>query len=96
MESNYNNSNTGFHPIEKSKTISTLTWFGYNLILLVPIVGLVFLILKAVDSSPSANKNITNWAKGKLISIVIFYVIAIVFYMVFYVSLLAIIQSINY
>lgn len=80
---NNNNENNISNEHQANKIISVKRYLGLILLFSLPIVGLIFLFIKAFDNKE--NKNISNFAKAQLI----YYAIAVVLMIIIYIIVIA-------
>jgi len=74
-----------------TEPMSTKDWFITLLITYLPLVGLIMLLVWAFDSSTNLNKK--NFAKASLIWILVWIVLAIIFFALFATMMMGVVGS---
>ena len=78
MNGNTENKNYSYTPITNSeKPVSTLSWIGWQLLEMIPLIGLLIMLIFSEDES------VKNYAKARLILSLVAIVIAVIAFALF-------------
>lgn len=89
MNGNTENRNYSYTPITNSeKPVSTLSWIGWQLLEMIPLIGLLIMLIFSEDES------VKNYAKARLILSLVAIVIAVIIFALFSALIFSLIKSI--